>query len=52
MALLDICVTEGDDSITQEESRGNIGVITDMEIDYTDSMVSEIPSGGSDEVWF
>lgn len=30
MALLDICVTEGDSRIVQIESRGNTGTLTDI----------------------
>lgn len=30
MALLDICLTEGDSRIVQEENRGNIGTISDI----------------------
>lgn len=53
MALLDI-VVEGY-QIEQEEARGNIGVITDMVVDYKDEVVVEIPiivGGGSFEYVF
>jgi hypothetical protein len=43
MALLDICITEGDDRICQEEARGNIGTLTDINAD-NDTNVSHILS--------
>lgn len=53
MALLDICLSEGDSMISQEEARGNIGVITDQNIGYTDSVSNEIPAlGGTGESGF
>jgi hypothetical protein len=48
MALTDICLSEGDSMIVQEELRGNIGTLTDQCI--TDAQVSiDIPSAGSSD---
>jgi hypothetical protein len=47
MALLDICLSEGDSQISQEESRGNVGVLTD---ECANSQISvEIPSTGTSD---
>lgn len=47
MALLDICLSEGDSQISQEEARGNIGVLTDVCAANTTQISEEIPSTGS-----
>lgn len=50
MALLDICLTEGDSRISQEENRGNVGVLTDVNV--TSQVSEEIPSAATGEIGF
>lgn len=49
MALLDICLSEGDSQISQEENRGNVGVLTDVCVANTTSVSEEVPSTGTSD---
>ena len=42
MALLDILLQNGDDQISQEENRGDIGTIQDINIQYLDEVCEEL----------
>lgn len=42
MPLLDILLQSGDDQISQEEHRGNIGVLKDINVQYLDDVCEEL----------